>query len=473
MAVTFPESRVVEIWRDRLPGRTDLVTEDGEPVRIVYPGRLNGDRGADYRDAVIATRRGLLRGDVEIHVKTSSWWAHRHHHDPVYNRVVLHVVFWHDVDRAVILQNGRKVPTLALHKFIGVLSDGSTVPAEVPRTCTMPCRDAVRRWDKDLTGEILDKAGERRFFSKVADFQKELNRMGAGQSLYRGIMGALGYSKNKLQMVELAERMPLHKLEAATSGEIPDAECLVLCQARLVGMAGLLPSQHTGTYHAAHYADNWVAGLERVWAGCRETVTMSEDEWQFFKVRPGNLPTRRIAAMCYLLLRYRREGLLNGLLGRLDEAAVEAGFREIERALLVTAGSHRGVGADSGLLGGSGFPALLGGGRAADIVVNVILPFTVVWGLANARPELAGKALEIYRHYPRLTENALERHMVNQLGIGRYMVSTARRQQGLLHIYKTLCSQGRCCECPLSEESHGPELHREYNRNSQVIHHLA
>jgi len=450
---TFPESRVVEIWRDRLPGRTDLVTEDNEPVRIVYPGRLNGDRGADYRDAVIATRQGLLRGDVEIHVKTSSWWAHRHHHDPVYNRVVLHVVFWNDVDRAVILQNGRKVPTLALHKFIGDLSDVSADPVKIPRTHTMPCRDAVRRWDKELTGAILDAAGETRFFSRVADFQTELNLAGAGQSLYRGIMGALGYSKNKLQMVELAERMPLRKLESAASGELADYECLAQYHARLAGMAGLLPSQRTGTYYAAQYADNWIAGLERVWDGCRETATMSEDAWAFFKVRPGNLPTRRIAAMCHLLLRYKGEGMLAGLLGRLDEAAGEAGFRGLERALLVTAGSHRVAGAGSGLSGGGCYPALLGRGRAADIVVNVLLPFTIAWG---ARPELAGKALEIYRRYPGLDENALERHMVNQLGIGRYMVSTARRQQGLLHIYKTLCSQGRCGECPLGGERYRP-----------------
>jgi hypothetical protein len=28
-------------------------------------------------------------------------------------------------------------------------------------------------------------------------------------------------------------------------------------------------------------------------------------------------------------------------------------------------------------------------------------------------------------------------------------VKTARRQQGLLHIYKRYCTQGRCVECSL------------------------
>lgn len=453
MPGTFPESQVVKIWRDRLPGRTDLVTEDDEPVRIVYPGRLNGDRGADYRDAVIATGRGLVRGDVEIHVKSSGWWAHRHHQDPVYNRVILHVVFWHDVARAVILQNGKKVPTLALHRFVGDSAGGSVDTVYPSAIYPMPCRNAIRRWDTSFMGGILDTAGEQRFLSRIADFQTELARTEASQSLYQGIMGALGYSKNKHQMVELAGRLPLHRLEAAALEETPDDECLARYQARLVGMAGLLPSQRAGPYHAVNLAEDWVARLEKIWVTCRETAAMSEDDWHFFKVRPGNLPTRRIAAMGYLLLRYRGEGMLAGLIDRLGEAAIEAGYREMERALLVTADGYWGRYLDFGLPGERGLPALLGRGRAADIVVNVLLPFAAAWGRANERPELAGKASEIYRHYPVLAENTLERHMVNQLGIGRYLVSTARRQQGLLHIYKTLCSQGKCHECPIGRDS--------------------
>jgi hypothetical protein len=114
----FPESRVVAIWQNWLPGRTDLVTEEGEPIKIIYPGRINDDRGADLLDAVITTRQGLKRGDIEVHVKSSSWWAHRHHRDPSYNRVILHVVFWCDTKEATTLQNGQKVPTLALHKYM-------------------------------------------------------------------------------------------------------------------------------------------------------------------------------------------------------------------------------------------------------------------------------------------------------------------------------------------------------------------
>ena len=50
--VTMPESRVVQMWRDCLGAERELVTENGEKVSVVYPGRRNSDRGADFLDAV-------------------------------------------------------------------------------------------------------------------------------------------------------------------------------------------------------------------------------------------------------------------------------------------------------------------------------------------------------------------------------------------------------------------------------------
>ena len=95
MINNLPESQIIKIWQHQLLDRTELATEGGEPIEIIYPGRINDDQGADFRDAVIATSRGLIKGDIEVHIKSSGWQAHRHHCDPVYNRVILHVVMWH------------------------------------------------------------------------------------------------------------------------------------------------------------------------------------------------------------------------------------------------------------------------------------------------------------------------------------------------------------------------------------------
>jgi hypothetical protein len=441
MAGAFPESRVVRMWQDCLPGRTDLVTEDGGLVRIIYPGRLNDDRGADLCDAVIATAGGIRKGDIEIHVKSSSWWGHRHHQNPLFNRVVLHVVYWHDAALPVTLENGHKVPTLALAKYL-------EIPGGPGRGVSpgMPCRALAERRGDDFTGSILDAAGDRRFASRVADFKTALLHEDAGQVLYQGIMVALGYTKNKLPMMDLAQRMPLARLEAAAAGAVPPVECLLRYQALLMGAAGLLPSQQAGRYRKEYPADEWVDRLEEIWAASGETATMSPGDWHSFKVRPGSLPRRRLAAMSYLLRRCRGEELLPAFVREMENAPRD---RCLEEWLLVGVEGYWEKNLDSGLPARRSVPALLGADRAGIIVINVLLPFAVALGRAVLRPGPAEKALEFYRGYPPSAENTLEKHMKRQLGISRCVVCSARRQQGIIHIYKTLCSQGKCGECPL------------------------
>ncbi|HEY33353.1 MAG TPA: DUF2851 family protein [Dehalococcoidia bacterium] len=92
MTVKPSEKDVVAAWKSRVRNGTVFTTEQGELVEIVYPGRRSDGWGADFQDAVIATGGQLRKGDIEVHVKSSDWRLHRHHLDPSYNRVVLHVV---------------------------------------------------------------------------------------------------------------------------------------------------------------------------------------------------------------------------------------------------------------------------------------------------------------------------------------------------------------------------------------------
>jgi hypothetical protein len=322
------------------------------------------------------------------------------------------------------------------------------MPAAIP---TMPCRNTLHRRDISFIGKVLETAGDERFLSVAARFQEAIAPSGAGQALYRGIMTALGYSKNKEAMAELAGRLPLVRLETAAVAGAPESECLAQYQARLIGTAGLLPSQRRVEPCAEYPVDEWVEKLENTWAAGGEKSVMSADGWRFFKVRPGNNPVRRLAAMSYLLLRYRKDGLLAGLQGILQAAADNAGH-SLEASLLVKPDSFWGRYQDFGQPGGGVIPALLGKERAADIIINVLLPFAAAAGFIDAPPELTEKALIIYRAYRAPAENTLVTHMTRQLGIGRHVSDTARRQQGLMHIYKTRCSQGKCGECRLGEQ---------------------
>ena len=288
---------------------------------------------------------------------------------------------------------------------------------------------------------MLEEAGEQRFLAKADLFQGLPSAEEAGQALYRGIMTALGYSKNKGPMAELADRLPLKKLEQAASGEITDSEYLCRCQALLTGTAGLLPSQRGMEQITA----GWEEKLEKYWAASGERAQMSPADWRFFKVRPGNQPVRRLAAMSYLLLRYKEKGLLAGLEEKLAGTTDGNNSGLLEQALAVAPEGYWGCYLDFGALARGVVPALLGSGRAADIIINVLLPFACALGPAQQ----GEKVMAIYRDYSAAAENSLVRHMRGQLGLSKPFIATARRQQGLIHIYKTRCVQGRCGECPM------------------------
>ena len=152
--------------------------------------------------------------------------------------------------------------------------------------------------------------------------------------------------------------------------------------------------------------------------------------WDYSRVRPGNMPQRRIAGAGYLLARYLGIGLVQSLLQLVREADEKTGSRRLERGLMIKRDSCG---------------TLIGQGRAREMVVNVLLPFSFAW----ADGQLREHALELYRNYPPLEENKITRQMSRQLLMGFSVVNSARRQQGLIHLYNTFCLHRKCLHCPL------------------------
>ena len=459
------EKEIVKIWQYQLPERDGLATEDGKLLKIIYPGRLNDEQGADFHEAVIVTGGRLLRGDVEIHINSSGWHEHGHDTDGVYNRVILHVVMRHNSRRPTRLQNGRRVPVLALEKHVAIPVSPCLSPVSSSTVSNLPCISVASLLSTNTVAEILDRQGEERFLVKAAGFKKDLARMEASQSLYQGVMGALGYSRNKLPFLELARRLPLRCFESMTVGEVSESGFLAGSQSLLLGMAGFLSNCPDTNHPVNTPGENREGRPVRLWASFCHTRPMSPDAWHLLRVRPGNSPVIRLVAMSHLLLRYREKGWLDGLLGLVREALLSRDcHKSLEAGFVVTIDNPRTKRTGYEIGEKTSRQTLLGKGRAADIIVNVLLPFTFAWSQSTRQPALGERAIDLYRHYPRLTVNSVERQMTKQLGLAgslansapyqkgldTRLVNSASRQQGLIHIYKHLCSLGRCNRCPLN-----------------------
>jgi len=382
----------------------------------------------------------LTKGDVEVHVKSSDWYSHKHHADAEYNNVILHVVMWHDCNSATLLQSGKLVPVLCLAKALR--HQAYLLPDQ------LPCFQILDHVDRQTLGKLLNIAGEERFKQKAMHFQAEILRFAqkeeAGQVLFRGIMRALGYAKNTKPFEDLADRMPLNSIESR--------EGLALKQALLLGAAGLLPSQR---WQGKSAREKEVQELEQIWQSAGKKVkTMKEGDWNLSHIYPNNSPVRRIVAQSYLLERYYEGKLLPRILQLVKETPLPGGHRVLENSLTVTGDGYWRDHFDFDVRSKTKIPsikygALLGNSKAGEIAVNVILPFAFSWGELADDAKLTENAIELYRNYPKLAENCITRHMKKQLSLEEFPDFTACHQQGLIHIFRNYCREGRCSQCSL------------------------
>lgn len=523
------EMDIALLWNSqRWPASLRLVSSDGQPIEIVYRGRWSGGFGPDFKGAIIRLGHKLLKGDIELHLRSSDWQQHGHQQNNNYNQVILQVVLEEDsFPTAEITADGRAIPALVLLPLFRLanLSLVDTV-AEVKKSGTRlgsvsesagPCCDRVAEAHPDLSELLaqLDKLGEQRFEERAVKYEtacstdSDSSSENAAQELWAGLLEALGYAQNKTPFRKLAASLPLVEIvnferEARLRRESSEERLLNL-ETLLLGVAGLLPSQRqlksqsknaskTGKaeaeaeedYIAARYSED----LENRWQLLQRNFTgagqfLTEKDWVFARLRPPNHPSRRLAGLARLVLRWELSEpatLLDKLAEILDIAPSPTAyntacqtFNELCRVELTAANSdsdlfwsRRYDFADRAILASmkaKGASAdLIGTDRAADIVVNVFLPFLAAYGRDRYQPTLAKTALAAYHAHPRLSNNELIDNVARQvfnkwLGqpdatgqlytISR-LITGACRQQGLIFLHRTFCSEQNFEACPLS-----------------------
>ncbi len=387
------------LWRRAASLSEGLVTEDGRRFRVVYPGRLSSRAGPDFRDSVIAAEGGeMIKGDVELHLEAPDWRGHRHHTDPNYNGVILHVVVRPKGKVASRQASGVQAPVVSIEAALPLLegADGS------PISNLTPFEDI----DPERLAKVLDEAGDRRFLAKSTGFAMELAETDAEQVLYRALMEALGYSTNRKPFRELAERVPIAALQKLR-GE-PASTRLLALKAMMMRAAGLL------RFAEPHGEEELMRRLLRLLPP--GPGPMPASRWQLFRIRPANHPARRVAGAARIVDRYMDSGLVTGLAGLVG--------RQATGPLIV------------GLMA----RPLIGRDRAIELAVNVVLPFVHAWAGVRGDRLLMGQCVDLYHAVPRPADNEITREMKRLLSLkeGGALVKGARRHQGLIHLYRNL-----------------------------------
>lgn len=332
----------------------------------------------------------------------------------------------------VCLSHSLKYPLYKLHQNSKLLSGH-----------VYTCLEAKSYTSKESLITSLIDAGEKRFTTKAALFQKNLVEKEPGQVLFRSIARALGYDKNVNPFEKLADKLPLNILESIKDKSSTNNRALLL------GTAGLLPSQRSMIGYDELKEKTEIKQLETIWRSSNMTAVMNRSTWCFYRVRPDNFPSRRIVALSCFVTRHCQSGFLKSLMKLVGEAPGKGGYRWLEHELTVSAQGYWAGHFDFGIAT-TRSSALIGRSRAAEIIINVLLPFAYAYGRLAAEPDLKRKAINLYISYPGQENNQLMRFMKQQLSLDRNDKLSAAQQQGLIHIFKTFCRYRNCHECLIS-----------------------
>ena len=433
-----PEALVQDIWHAQRFDSAALVTSDGAPITIINPGTLNTDSGPDFTGAHLRIGDTDWRGDVEIHTTSNGWFHHKHHLDPAYNGVVLHVTLCADIWTGGLLRaDGHPIPELILYPHLDTPLRHLLYQFYTKPTGTIPCADGWPQVPETVREPwIQELAAERMQAKKDRLAATYLHIPDLDTLLHERLFAALGYAKNDDAMTALARRLPPAIVRRLN--DPLDLEALHL------GVAGLLPAPADlldSDRATADYAMDLRDRFDRLQLQS-EIPVMERTAWRFFRLRPANFPPLRIAQAVALF----RPGRLmhRDPLGQLARAArAEGPVKALRAALYAKPGAFWTTHVRLEKTTKPRDPGI-GTSRLDALIANAVVPVLLLHAEQTSDPALEAAVFDVLRRLPPEQDEIMRRFTA--LGTKPGDAWTA---QGLHQLYRTRCSEARCLTCAI------------------------
>ena len=406
------------IWQLQCYNRSSLVTEEDEPLQIIYPGTFNTNQGPDFLNAKIKIGATTWVGSIELHINSSDWKNHKHDGDKNYNNVVLHVVWQHDIDLqlafpTLVLQD--KVSKLLLNKYDELMKAPGFIPCE--KNIKSINEITWTSWKESLLVErLMEKT------KQVFTFLKKNNNHWE-ESFWWMIAKNFGLKVNTETFLAIAQSIPV-KVLAKHKNQIHQLEAL------LFGQAGLLDIV---------FEEDYPKLLQKEYRFLKKKYALRTIPASliFLRMRPANFPTVRLAQLAMLI--HETEHLFS----KIKEVV---SLKLIKNLLNITANDywHYHYVFDET----AAFKKKkLGDQMMNNILINTIIPMVFAYGKHQDEEEYKHKALKW------LEEIKAEKNTVIK-GFEKLRIDnkSAFDSQALLQLKNEYCDKKRCLECAVGNK---------------------
>lgn len=386
------------VWLTKRLPMHRLQLTDGRPLKLIRTGTHNHDSGPDFFNGSVEIDGISWNGNIEIHIKSSDWYAHKHHFDEAYNNVILHVVYRHDKP---VLIHGQEIPTLELKPLLDH-AHWSTYESLVSSDSGIPCESLLPEVDPLFvamqTDDMLIARMQRR--SEALELRFRLLGGDLQRLQYEALAQSFGTRVNALPFMELTQRMPLKTVWREGKEAAP---------ALLLGAAGFLdePTPKAG-FEAWQHEWRFLALKHRL-------QTMQKHSWKFKGLRPPGFPDVRILQFAEVISRLRQDFSLvdknaEALLDLFNTFRLPEAFRHL-------------------------------------LLINAVAPLLWWYGHHKSDPSYRRKALELLERLPP-ERNAIVDSW-KKLGVA---CSSAGDSQALLELKNGMCARKQCLSCKIGHQ---------------------
>ena len=409
------------VWKLQYFNKQDLRTFQGDKLVVLNPGTHNTQAGPDFLHSSILINNITWHGHVQLHVCASAWHQHKHQLDPAYENVVLHVVWEHD--RPIHQQDGSPLPTLVLQGRVApqLLQQYQEL---VDNQTAIPCANRFAQ----VAPIIKTAMSERALFQRLTNknnlvYQLLDNNQGNWEeTAYQLLAHNFGFKVNSSALLNLSLSLPLKIINK-------HAKNLLQLEALLLGQAGLLVSKTSAP-------DDYLDKLAKEYAYLAhkyqlKTNTLHPMHWKFFRLRPANFPTIRIAQLAQLLHQHPH---IFYLLAHTPPA-------DLYKQLAVTQSAYWQQHYQFAKASKANIPGL-GKASIENIMINTIVPLLVAYGKSKDEQVYIDQAMALLQSLP-AERNAI----TNQWETLGMSVKSAFDSQGLIELFNNFCTKKKCLVC--------------------------
>jgi len=274
------------VWQYKKFDFSNLTTVSGELLTITNCGNYLQQTGPDFFNAQIVLGNQKWAGNIEIHIKSSDWYLHQHEKDTNYENVILHVVWEHDTP--VFRKDNSEIPVLELKNYIKEKELENYRKLASPKSWIY-CENQIVNIDSFVFSNWKERLFVERLERKYIPIEQLLTETENDWEavLFCMLAKNFGLNTNGETFLKIAKSIPF-SIVRKESAEVANIESL------LFGSAGLFPLDAE---------DNYTIDLKNRFDFISQKHVLKRitiEPLQFFKHRPDNFPTIRLAQLAML-----------------------------------------------------------------------------------------------------------------------------------------------------------------------------